>query len=700
MELIARGGPRPRSGARRVVTILIVLALAALGGGAFAQDGQAAEYGRHYDLRIPLQAMQKTAVRPSVAQRAAERTLATKVDGLAVTYDRVTGAARSLTSHTGYLSGPHLRARPEELAIEVARSLRGVLGLTRSDLRHFEVTDVVRSRLSGATHIYLRQTFRGIPVYQGLLQVNVNREGRILSVHNAFFPGLASAVRAARPALPAREALDRALVHLGIRSPRAPEVLAKTGGARAATVLRHRGAALNDVTAELVWLPMTAGDIRLTWNFQIEPPGGEHYYDFNVDAATGEVVTRFDWVEAADFRVYAEPIESPQHTTPLPPADARTLVVSPEDPVASPAGWLGTGSVSMDGNNVHACADRNGNNTCDPGEPSCGPSLVCDFPLDLESDPSSSIPAAVTNLFYWTNHVHDLQYQYGFDEESGNFQNDTFGRGGKGSDSLFADAQDGADHNSNCNAFFTVTPDGLHPRMQMYTCSRGNPERDGSLDNGVIVHELGHGIAGRQIAGPSNAGCLVNPQSASEGVSDWLALVYTAEPGDQGGDLRGIGTYLIALAPDATIRPQPYSTDPAVNTYSYESIDGLAFPHGIGSVWAQAAWEMYWALVDAHGFEPDLLDFDLDDPAEAGNKRALFYVNEGFKDTPCHPTFLDHRDAILSVAADTFGGEDVCLLWRTFAAFGLGTDADSHGPGSTKPTNGFSVPPECATLAP
>ena len=44
---------------------------------------------------------------------------------------------------------------------------------------------------------------------------------------------------------------------------------------------------------------------------------------------------------------------------------------------------------------------------------------------------------------------------------------------------------------------------------------------------------------------------------------------------------------------------------------------------------------------------------------------------------------------------DNFGGEDVCLLWETFAAYGLGTDAVSGGSSSTSPTNGFAIPAAC-----
>ena len=39
------------------------------------------------------------------------------------------------------------------------------------------MTDVVSTSVTGATHIYLRQTYLGLPVYNAQLHVNVNRDG-------------------------------------------------------------------------------------------------------------------------------------------------------------------------------------------------------------------------------------------------------------------------------------------------------------------------------------------------------------------------------------------------------------------------------------------------------------------------------------------------------------------------------------------
>jgi extracellular elastinolytic metalloproteinase len=628
-------------------------------------------------------------VEPAPIQLQALTTLEAQVPEVAVTFEETTGAARTLYNTTGYLTGPQGGD-----ALAIARGFVeqhvGLLGLKAGDLEH-EVTDDVFTRVTGARHVYLRQLHAGIPVYNGQLHVNVNRDGRVISVNNAFLPGLAASVAAPAPLLGAEAALAAAGRHLGLDGVKVM-TLNRPEGPRQITRLRADALSSEEIEAGLMWLPIRAGDARLVWNFQLDVPGGEHWYDITVDAHSGKVWTRFDWVNSDSYRVYPQPVESPNHTTPLPPSDGRDLVSNPADSTASPLDWHDTGSTSftiMRGNNVHAYEDADGNNQPPASQPSCGASLNCDFPINLSQAPSQYRPAAVANLFYWNNIIHDVQYQYGFDEAGGNFQVNNFGNGGAGNDDVRAEAQDGGGTN---NANFATPTDGGRPRMQMYIWTAPNPDKDGDLDNGIVIHEYGHGISIRQVGGPNNSSCLNNAQQGGEGWSDWHTLVYTAEVGDQGTDGRGIGTY--ALNQPTTgqgIRTQRYSTSQSINNWTYASISGMAIPHGVGSVWAQGIWEVYWALVDQHGFDPDLYDAF----GGAGNQRALLYINEGFKNTACSPTFVNARDGIIQAATDNFGGQDVCLIWEAFAAFGLGTNAVSGGSNSTNPTNGFNVPASC-----
>lgn len=683
----------PNAHSRSVVSALFLCAVLVIAAGAAALVPEPDAAERNFDARVDFN--RSFALAPSALQHESLQSLAASVEELAVTFDDRFGTVHTLSSHTGYLtSGRQASREPLETALRFVRANLAALGLEAGDLAGLEVTDLVESAVSGATHIYLRQRHAGLPVYNAQLHVNVNRDGRIISVNNAFVPGLARAAVAGRETLGAGAAVASAERHLGIVLRSAP---AQLGAASDEGMVRieGRGVSKEVIEARKMWLPVRAGMVRLVWSFQVQTLDDQHWYDMTVDAETGAVWTRFDWVSPGSYRVYDQPTQSPIHTTPLPPADARVLVVNPENSTASPSGWFSGGVMS--GNNVHACIDANANNVCDTPEPSCS-GTTCDFAIDLSSAPSNSRPAAVANLFYWNNVIHDVQYQYGFDEVGGNFQENNFGRGGAGSDSVNADAQDGS---GNCNANFGTPSDGGNPRMQMFLCNRATPSRDGDFDAGVIVHEYGHGISNRQVGGPAASSCLGNAQQAGEGWSDFFGLVYTAKPGDLGTDARGIGAYLFNLAASGgTIRDLPYSTDPAVNNWTYESIRGAVIPHGVGSRWAQVAWKAYWALVDKWGFEADLLSFDINDPNEAGNKRALFYVNEGLKNTACSPTFVANRDGIIQAATDNFGGADVCTLWQVFADFGLGTNAVSGGSGSTNPTNGFNLPTACDSTPP
>ena len=670
------------------LTLGLAVALAASGTTwAAAPESSERHVVRNYDARINHNVGFRA--QPTPAQRQAVERARGLTSDLAVTYEPTFGALRTLYNRAGYLSnGTEGRFEPMKMAMDYLWQNLDLLGLSFGDLADYEVTDVVHSKVGGATHIYLRQLHQGLPLYNGQLQVNVNREGKILSVNNAFLSSIASAVNSSTPAISAADAVGGAAQHLQLPQPRlSQDRPVALDDPRQKTVFSARGFSLEPIEAQLMWLPVREGDARLVWNFQVATVDGNHWYDMTVDAATGQVWTRFDWTNSGTYRVYQEPLESPDATTPVPPADARSLIVNPENATASPNGWF-TGGV-MNGNNVHACADANANNGCDTPEPTCS-GTTCDFAIDLTAAPSVSSSAAITNLFYWNNLIHDIQYQYGFDEAGGNFQENNFGNGGAGGDGVNADALDGS---GNCNANFATPTDGGNPRMQMFTCTNASPARDGDYDNGVIVHEYGHGISIRQVGGPGNSSCLNNSQQAGEGWSDWFALVYTAEPSHTGPLARGLGAYLFNAT--TTIRDLPYSTDNGVNNWTYESISGASIPHGVGSRFAQGAWDVYWALVDKWGFEGDLVNFDLNDSNEAGNKRALFYINEGLKNTACSPTFVDNRDGIIQAATDNFGGADVCDIWQAFADFGLGTDAVSGGSNSTNPTNGFSIPPAC-----
>ena len=224
-------------------------------------------------------------------------------------------------------------------------------------------------------------------------------------------------------------------------------------------------------------------------------------------------------------------------------------------------------------------------------------------------------------------------------------------------------------------------------------------DRDSDLDNGVIAHEYCHGLSNRLTGGPSTTSCLGGSQQAGEGWSDICTLFFSGDPADRPQDGHGVGTYLIFQPSDGSgIRPAPYSADPLANGLTYSTITtagqagGVSIPHGVGTVFATAAWEVYWNLVSKHGFDPDLY------AGTGGNNLWFQLIVDGLKMQPCNPTFLDARDAILAADVANNAGANQCEIWEGFAKRGMGVSAADGGNGnSLAVTEAFDVPTSCCT---
>ena len=593
----------------------------------------------------------------------------------------------------------------------------------------WQVTSESHSKTSGIQHVYFRQLLNGIEIYGTESSIHIANNGKIVSENNKFIKNISEKLSGSTtPSLTAIQAVQSAAAKLNYSISESLSILNSEKGREQKTLLSDGGISLSPIPAKLMYTLTEENQLVLTWDISIEEKTGQDWWSLRVDASTGAIVNRANWMvscaihhdhsndvqeinfnanlfdipnykaeaESAAactecYEVFALPLESPYY-------GARTIEVQPANPVASPFGWHDTDGVpgaeytTTRGNNVNAYED--GNN---PGyQPDAGSNLeFTGYPFsEIYTNANQYEDAAITNLFYMNNVFHDIMYQYGFDEISGNFQENNYGNGGLGNDSVDAEAQDGS---GTCNANFGTPPDGSNPRMQMYICG----DKDGDFDNLVILHEYGHGVSNRLTGGPGASGCLQNSEQMGEGWSDFFGVLLTMQPGDVGPDARAVGTYLFGQGQGGSgIRDYPYSTDMTVNPQTYDYIKTAAVPHGVGSVWAQMLWEVTWALIDEHGYDPNVYNFTGDVNLDAGNIQALALVTEGMKLQPCSPGFIDGRDAIMAADQAIYGGANICILWDAFAKRGLGYSA-SQGSSSSRSdgTEAFDTPSQTATLS-
>ncbi len=372
-------------------------------------------------------------------------------------------------------------------------------GLSAKDIETWIITDDYVSKKSGVQNVYVRQTFDNIEIYNGVGNFSI-KGGKIIHAGLRFQNKINDKVNTSIYTLSPKEAIESAAQQLNLVSRDAVRLKEKLDDKN--FLFNGTGYSTKDIPVKLMFFALDNEnqDIRLVWDLSIYEYSKDHWWSVRVDAVTGEIIDKIDWIvectfEACDhsetahssrrpisetvmgpvpapppgtdqYRVYAIPAESPNHAP-------RTLVVGPSNAIASPFGWHDDNGVAgneytiTQGNNVRATEDVNDNGGVG-FMPSGGTTLNFDFPLNFNNAPSTYQSAAITNLFYMNNVMHDIWYQYGFDETSGNFQENNYGNGGAASDMVFAEAQDGGGTN---NANFATPPDGQNPTMQMYLWS-------------------------------------------------------------------------------------------------------------------------------------------------------------------------------------------------------------------------------------
>lgn len=584
------------------------------------------------------------------------------------------------------------------------------------------------------SYAHLEQLIDGVPVFRGEVKAGFTKDGRIIRVINNLAPGLDYASLSRDFKNPV-DAVAAASHHLG----RKVESFETNANVKESTDLKAVfGGGDWATTAEKMYFPTEPGIAVPAWRVLVWGPAEPHYVI--VDAESGVMLWRKniqdEQTQAATYQVYGNPnafMDVADNPAPLSPGlvnptlgtqgaliarTNKTLIGNEGDLSFNNNGWITDGTNITDGNFTAAGVDRDTTNGIDatqtgspnrvfdstwnppPGNPAPG-----DDPLTPEAQ-----RGAVIQMFYVMNRWHDELYKVGFTEAARNFQHDNFGRGGLANDRVSSEGQDNTAGGSSCptapcynNANFNTPADGTRPRMQMYLWSGPTPDKDGTADAEIIIHEVTHGLSNRlhgNGSGLGNQGSMMG-----EGWGDWYANTLLAEPTDPINGIYATGGYATHLAaggytsnyyhgirrfPRAVIAftgPNGRPHNPLTFRYLNAGCDTLigntsngpnsAYPrgpfgstnacsqvHNAGEIWSAALWDVRALFVTRDGFQN-------------GTRRVLQVVTDGMKLAPLGPTFLQERDAIIAAAAamSTGSAGAVADVREGFRVRGMGFSA-------------------------
>ena len=388
-----------------------------------------------------------------------------------------------------------LLAQSPEISTESILSKYPHIVLKKGD---FKITKQVNNYKLGVLHVYGFQTYKGLEIENAEFNANL-KDDRIINLNQSFVPTNNIANNAIF-IISKTQALDAVLQSIEGAALAKPKIVWQQDESHLFSITD------SELSPEKITLKkgLFYIDQQITPSYSISYllPDESHWYYISVSAIDGSILSIIDWTHSCTagfhqhktetcsgvitsetfsssskkasegtYNVLKRPIASPAHGD-------FSLVTNPANKTASPYGWHDVNGIDgaeytiTRGNNVWASEDKDDLDY--PGySPDGGVNLIFDSEYKDFNSSDQNLDAAITNLFYWNNLMHDVWYQYGFDEESGNFQANNYGNFNDGSgDYVYAEAQDGSGTN---NANFSTPTDGINPRMQMYLWDNSNP---------------------------------------------------------------------------------------------------------------------------------------------------------------------------------------------------------------------------------
>jgi extracellular elastinolytic metalloproteinase len=187
------------------------------------------------------------------------------------------------------------------------------------------------------------------------------------------------------------------------------------------------------------------------------------------------------------------------------------------------------------------------------------------------------------------------------------------------------------------------------------------PRKDGDVDSDIVWHEYGHGLTWRMIGQMSGAVA----GGIGEGMGDTLSIIVNDDP--------VVGEYSFS--------------DPAgLRSHSYEAFDrtyaDIPFTevHDTGELYGAIMWDL-WKRYKAAGL---------------GQSDILFDLVQGMNFTPAKPSFEQMRQGILDALVTDNVGSRTCMVWNSFATYGVGVGSSAKVTGGGATVNeSFAVPPGC-----
>ena len=166
-------------------------------------------------------------------------------------------------------------------------------GFKPTDVEQIEITNQYTSKHNGVTHVYFRQKYQGVEVFNGVGSIHI-KNNQTVAFNQSFVKDIAVKAQVLKTNVSPNTAIYNTASHLALQ---APAVLAKT-----ALSLENNKISLTDaisstepINVQLYYFVTESGELKLTYNTNWLDAKTNNCWNVRVDAVNGNVIDKNNW---------------------------------------------------------------------------------------------------------------------------------------------------------------------------------------------------------------------------------------------------------------------------------------------------------------------------------------------------------------------------------------------------------------------
>ncbi|MDB5233774.1 MAG: hypothetical protein JWR44_767 [Hymenobacter sp.] len=202
--------------------------------------------------------------------------------------------------------------------------------LTAADVANPSVTSSYFDQSTGLTHTYLQQRVNGLAVFNANGAVHTNQSGKVVFFNQEFLAGAATLAPSAAPALTPEQAVAAAAKGLDLPRPAGLQRVVE-GRPADGIVFNRGGISEENIPVRLMYLRVD-NKLVLVWNVTIAQLDQQHHWNARVDAQTGRLLDRNDYVvsELKTFRQHVMEAKAQHAFVPTAMPNVAPKALSPQ----------------------------------------------------------------------------------------------------------------------------------------------------------------------------------------------------------------------------------------------------------------------------------------------------------------------------------------------------------------------------------